>query len=159
MNDIKYVTGNILTPNTENDSVLVCHQVNCQGVMGSGLAKQVRQMHPKVYADYQEKCRQIKSGIGGLGDVQYCSVLHKAGYVIANIFGQDRYGRDKRYTDYDALRKAFSDIADVLPNWTVRIPHKMGCGLGGGDWTVVETIIRETLIAKGVSVEIWTYHA
>ena len=32
---------------------LICHQVNCQGVMGSGIAKQVREKYPKVYKEYK----------------------------------------------------------------------------------------------------------
>lgn len=155
MSAIKYITGNILTPNTTSQSVLVCHQVNCRGVMGAGLAKQVRQKYPGTYAAYKEKCAEIKQGRGGLGDVQFCDYLSQSGYILANIFGQDGYGRNKQYTDYAALRKAFAHIAHAFPNATIRIPYKMGCGLGGGEWSIVEQIIEETLVANGVSVEIW----
>lgn len=164
MAEMKLVLGDILEPNEDDKDVIVCHQVNCQGAMGAGLGKQVRQMHPSVYASYKEKCAQIKAGFGGLGDVQFCSALDEAGYIVANVFGQDRYGRwvDKhgnrvRYTDYAALRKAFTHIAQRFPTHTVRIPHFMGCGLGGGDWKTVKKIIEETLVANGVSVEIWQF--
>lgn len=155
MNTIQYITGDILTPNTSGKTVVVCHQVNCRGVMGAGLAKQVRQMYPGAYTAYKEKCVEIKQGRGGLGDVQFCAYLNQSGYILANIFGQDGYGRDKQYTDYAALCKAFTHIAQSFPNSTIRIPYKMGCGLGGGDWTVVEQIIKETLVANDISVEIW----
>lgn len=155
MSNLTYITGDILTPNKSDKRVVVCHQVNCRGVMGAGLARQVRQMHPYVYSLYRDKCHQIQSGNGGLGDVQFCSALERGGYVVANIFGQDGYGRDKQYTDYDALRKAFAHIVQTFPCDTIRIPYKMGCGLGGGEWTVVETIINETLVAAGFNVEIW----
>lgn len=155
MAEIKFVRGNVLSPNKENKCVVVCHQVNCKGVMGAGLAKQVRQMHPGVYAAYLDKCNQIQVGVGGVGDVQFCSALNKSGYIIANIFGQDDCGRNERYTDYDALRKAFTHIAQAFPNDTIRIPYKMGCGLGGGEWPVVLEIIEQTLVANNVHVEIW----
>lgn len=157
MNTIKYKTGDILTPNTTGREVVVCHQVNCRGVMGAGLAKQVRLMYPGAFAVYKEKCAEIKQGRGGLGDVQFCYYLSQSRYIIANIFGQDGYGRGRQYTDYAALRKAFAHIAHVFPNATIRIPYKMGCGLGGGDWSIVEQIIKETLIANNISVEIWQY--
>ena len=155
---MKTINGNILTSNhDENRGILICHQVNCRGVMGAGLAKQIRAKHPGVYNLYRDKCRQIACGIGGLGDVQFCSELASSGYIVANVFGQDRYGRDRRYTDYDALRKAFSHIAMSFPTYTIRIPYLMGCGLAGGDWNIVMNIIRETLVDKGIDVEIWKF--
>ena len=33
---------------------ILCHQVNCQGVMGAGLAKQIRSKYPEVYEQYKE---------------------------------------------------------------------------------------------------------
>ena len=152
---LKHVSGNILTPNLEDRGVIVCHQVNCMGVMGAGLALQVRTKHPEVFGLYRDKCRQIAAGIGGLGDVQFCSVLADAGYIVANIFGQDGYGRDKQYTDYAALKKAFQNIAMAFPMYIIRIPYLMGCGLAGGDWNTVYGIVEETLVTAGVDVEIW----
>lgn len=152
---MRFVNGNILTPNTEEHGVIVCHQVNCQGVMGAGLAKQIKIRFPRVFMCYREKCRHIKSGAGGVGDVQFCSVVDKAGYIIANIFGQEGYGQDKPYTDYASLHKAFNTIAKTFPSYTIRIPYLMGCGLGGGSWDTVYQIIQNTLVVSGVEVEIW----
>lgn len=156
---MKHVKGDILTVNDGDAVVIVCHQVNCIGVMGDGLAKQIKAEYPGVYRVYKEKCEAADSKAGLLGDVQYCSVLSDAGYIIANVFGQEGYGRDGRcYTDYNALRKAFSDIAEAFPKDIIRIPYMMGCGLGGGDWGTVQAIIQETLCDKGVDVEIWEYN-
>ena len=152
---MKTVMGDILTINTTDYPVLVCHQVNCQGVMGSGLAKQIKDRFPIVFQVYRDKCRLIHDHIGGLGDVQYCSVISEAGYIIANIFSQDSFGRDKQYTDYGAMRSEFQDIARGYRNYTVRIPYLIGCGLGGGDWNVVSQIIQEELIDRDIDVEIW----
>lgn len=43
--------------------IVICHQVNCQGVMGAGLAKQIRIRWPEVYVDYKKllKTRKHKS--------------------------------------------------------------------------------------------------
>lgn len=147
-----YVNGDILTPVMNDRPTIVCHQVNCKGVMGSGLAKQVREKFPGVYGSYKGRC---EAPYDNLGQVQICSVLSETGYLIANVFGQRNYGGALKNTDYRALRKAFSFIADAYPLYTIRIPYKMGCGLGGGDWAIVEEIILETLHDKGVNVEIW----
>ena len=148
---LTYVNGDILTPNNLDRVVFVCHQVNCKGVMGAGLAKQIKSKHPVVYKAYKEKC---DSGFAHLGDVQFVSRLSMTGYIVANIFGQDGYGREKCHTDYDALRTAFITIAEGAPNDIVRIPYKMGCGLGGGDWDTVLAMIEEILV-PAVDVEIW----
>lgn len=31
----------------DSDAKIICHQVNCQGVMGSGVAKEVRERYPR----------------------------------------------------------------------------------------------------------------
>lgn len=41
----------------DSDAKIICHQVNCQGVMGSGVAKEVRERYPKVYEQYHEFMR------------------------------------------------------------------------------------------------------
>ena len=149
-----YREGNVLAKNTTEQEVIVCHQVNCKGVMGAGLALQVKNLYPGVFDAYRDKCELIKEGIGGLGDVQFCSVLDEAGYIIANIFGQDGYGRYKQQTDYAALEKAFITIGNSFPNAIIRFPYEMGCGLGGGSWRVVSALIERHLTQRGVAVEI-----
>lgn len=149
-----YVNGDILSPvmDFEERPVIVCHQVNCKGVMGSGLAKQVRERFSWVYDVYKKRC---EAGLACLGQVQVCSVLLEAGYLIVNVFGQDGFGRGVCHTNYDALRRAFTYLSQGYSSYVFRIPYKMGCGLGGGDWEIVESIIKETLCDKGVEVEIW----
>ena len=49
---IHYVKGNLLDSNCD----YICHQVNCQGVMGSGIARQIRERWPEVYKDYYDHC-------------------------------------------------------------------------------------------------------
>ena len=154
VSEIKYVDGDILTSPSEDNagSVIICHQVNCKGVMGAGLAKQIRTRFPEVYYHYKESCDS--GGSSRLGEVQLVSCLAGAGYLVANIFGQDGYGRDKCYTDYEALRRAFRWLSSMT-GWTIRIPYNFGCGLGGGDWATVLNIIQTELADKGCKVEIW----
>lgn len=160
--NITYHQGDIFSPNTTGHELVVCHQVNCKGVMGAGLAKQIRGAFPQVYAQYKMACDRAAKSTDLLGTVLCCSVnFNGYDYTIANLFGQDGFGRDRQYTDYDALRKALSKVclmAKPLPAHTlttVRIPYKMGCGLGGGDWDIVIRLVIAELVAEGISVEIW----
>ncbi len=153
---MKEIRGDILTPVTDGTPTIVCHQVNCMGVMGAGLAKQIKDRFPDVFSIYKERCSICRQNPqANLGHVQFCVTPDGNGYIIANIFGQLYYGAGKRQTDYGALRDGLRRVSEAFPNSTIRIPYGMGCGLGGGDWNVVLSIIQCELASKGVNVELW----
>ena len=54
---VNYVKGNLL----DSDCDYICHQVNCQGVMGSGIARQIRERWPRVYDGYKNFCKYVGS--------------------------------------------------------------------------------------------------
>lgn len=160
---MRKVFGDILSYPDSDKEVIVCHQVNCRGVMGAGLALQIRMAFPDVFENYRRLCFLADKPHKMLGFVQFVPAIHhsESGDVtyfnVANVFSQNGYGVNGRYTDYDAMRAAFTRIAEQYPNATVRIPYRMGCGLGGGNWEIVEDIIRKTLEDRGIDVEIWVY--
>lgn len=129
---------------------IVVQSVNCQGVMGSGLAKAIRDKYPMVYDQYRA---EYELDFLHLGHTSYIEV--EPDKYVANICGQKYYGRNgKRYTDYDALRTGLEDVkmmAEAL-DVDVVIPYRIGCGLGGGDWDgvvlpMVEEVFKDGLIA------------
>lgn len=132
------IEGNIL----ECSENIIVHQTNCMGVMGSGLAKQVKAKYPEVFNAYYHFCKtNVVEDI--LGSALICEA--NDGKIIANVFGQNNYGTDKQYTDYDALRHGLEEVKSFAEerNLTVALPYKLGCGKGGGDWEVVSKIIEE----------------
>lgn len=147
----------------DSDADIVCHQVNCQGVMGSGVAKEVRERYPEVYFEYHNLCKTHKNYTAGLlGTAQIIPVyggrdrLGDKGLYIANCFGQDKYGYDgTQYTSVEALKDAFAKVADVAQafDFKVAMPYKIGCVRGGADWDTVKKIIESTF--NGVDVELW----
>lgn len=118
---------------------IILHSVNCKGVMGAGLAKQIREKYPNVYSTYCKHCHDAKEPLLG----SWLAVKANDGKWIINLFGQDGFGRDKRYTDYDALKKSMYGAKAALGDVPIAIPYKLGCGLGGGDWNIVYGIIEE----------------
>ena len=52
---IKHVKADIFT----TDCDIIVHQVNCYGVMGSGIAKQVKERYPDVYDIYKSLCNNV----------------------------------------------------------------------------------------------------
>lgn len=148
---VKEFDGNIL----DSGADIICHQVNCQGAMGAGLAKQIRHRWPMVYKHYKNFC-DINNPYDNLGNVQLVRVSDKQ--YIANIFGQLNYGRwNVRYTDYDALRKGFDYLAQLQnkKKFRVAIPYGIGCGLAGGDWSVVRSDIDSAFCGDYADCEIW----
>ncbi len=137
----------------ETDAKFVLHQVNCQGVMGAGIAKVVRSdIRGADYVDYQHICSFYKDK--ALGHVQIVPSKSTYRYYV-NCFAQDKYGRDRRYTDYEAFRKClqtFKMFANVSRLDKIAIPYGIGCGLAGGDWNVVYKIICEELGTYNVEI-------
>lgn len=119
---------------------IIVHQVNLQGVMNAGLAKQIRTKYPVVYQEYISK---IKGGDVILGDLQFVTV--SPSLRVVNMFSQDGYGGNKEHTNYLAMAWAFPIINEVakLSEEEVYLPYKLGCGLGGGNWTKVQYLIEK----------------
>lgn len=148
----KEVTGDILSPNSNpQEAVAVCHQVNCEGLMGAGLALQVRRLFPRAFDAYRNCCDEL--GRSCLGMTQCYVALEPYNYVLVNLFGQEGYGKYVQRTDYAAVEKALGSVNKMFRNCTVRIPYHMGCGLGGGDWNIVLSLVESTL--TDCHVQIW----
>ena len=147
-----YKTGNLLDAQT----TVIGHQVNCQGVMGSGVAKQIRDKWPLIFSNYQVKCQ---SPISPLGDVLIVKVSDNQ--YIANIFGQYNYGTNgERYTSYDALDIAFSRLKYTMVEnnfKSLAIPYKMSSDRGGADWDVVLALLNSAFKDTDITIEIWKY--
>ena len=140
----------------ESGADIICHQVNCQGVMGSGVAKQVREKFPNVYETYKELCSQDtpKNLLGIAQPVQANDKM-----IIVNIFAQENFGYDgKCYTDYNALRKGFETVRDNNKDDTIAIPKLMGCHRGGGSWDIVYKMIEEVFADSDCEVLICEYN-
>jgi len=137
---IKIVYGNLL----DTSAKYICHQVNCQGVMGSGVAKQIRDRHPVVFQKYKEVCDRYSDKRHKLMG-QICGVRIDENRAVINLFGQYEYGRaPKTYTDLPALKMACQEVANhVKPGDTIAMPYRIGCGLANGDWGQVLDMLTE----------------
>lgn len=135
---------------------IIVHGCNAQGVMGSGVAKAVRDKYPKAYSDYHSEYVK-KSNRLSMGQVIWTWIGWPRDLrVIGNAVTQEFYGRDgKRYVDYDAVRMAFVEVRRFLDSLAdeeilqgdgpyVAIP-RIGAGLGGGDWETIAEIISDAM--------------
>ena len=136
---VNYINGNLLDTNVN----FICHQVNCQGVMGSGIAKQIRERWPCVYDVYKMRAKPEELGKICLVNVQG----KKKVQIILNMFAQENYGNDgRRYTSYDAFWSCLHEIKKIVPKGdTIGFPEHIGCGLGGANWNIIRAMIEEVL--------------
>lgn len=134
---INVINGDIL----KSGSDIVIHQVNCLGVMGAGLAKQIREKYPEVFVAYNAHCHIHTDKSELMGTVLF--VECNDGTIIANIFGQMDYGRNGRKTDYRSLKRGLNTVRERAESegLSVAIPHRIGCGLAGGNWNIVYKMI------------------
>lgn len=138
---IKYVKGDLLNAK----QTIIVHQCNAQGVMGSGVAKAIRDKYPRVYEDYRCYFELIPKR-KRMGQVQFSNI---DGKTIANLIGQYHYlPRGLQHTDYEALKEGFTTIKLLLVDDVAM--SKIGCGLGGGDWNIVSSIINEVFDDRDV---------
>ena len=133
--------GNVLD---QRDTDFICHQVNCKGVMGAGLAKQIKHLlTPEQFAAYQKVCKE--KGDKMLGEIQM--LKSKDGRTIINAFGESIPTGTGCDTNYEALFKCAETIKYFAEEHRIdiAIPGFIGCGLAGGDWNFVYHVIFEKL--------------
>lgn len=140
----------------EVDVIAQC--CNCFCSMKSGIAPKIKARWPTVYS---ADCATKKGDENKLGTFSKATVFDNGrDLTVYNLYAQFGFwlrrdgGRD---LDYDALYDALNLMADdVVSNGgkTVGVPL-IGCGLAGGKWSVVEAMIEETLVAKGLEVFIY----
>ena len=163
---MKTIHGNILDQTTG----LIVHGVNCQGVMGGGIAAQIRAKYPQVYKDYRafyEKetvSPRFQTTAQLLGNVVYTRVSDEL--VIASAFTQDFFGASKNtvYVSYAAIAQCFYKIVMdhkvdqhffESPVQVIKFPM-IGAGLANGDWSTIQKIIeQQTSGVKDLETELY----
>lgn len=151
----------------------IAHGVNCQGVMGSGVARALFEKWPVVRSGYLEF--HEKKGNGFYEKPE--EFLGKNCYVyptkegtslnypirlkeIVNMHTQVEFGpADKQYVDYAAVLECFNSLANDLSKYerteAIAVP-KIGSGLAGGDWDVIKKIMVESTQKKNIDLVIYS---
>ncbi len=140
---IKYVKTSIF----DSPAQTLVNPVNCVGVMGAGLALEFKKRYPEMFDLYKFRCRTGHVAIGQLD-------LHEGkDKWILNFPTKYRYDDNSKYhylfAGLDAVNHTVKDYGIT----SIAFP-KLGCGLGGLDWTVVKAIMTEYLSALDIPVYI-----
>ena len=139
----KIVNGDIIEMAVEGKFDIIVHGCNCFNTMGSGIARQIKTVFPQAY---EIDCQSIRGSKDKLGSFTYATVhltnARKSKIIIANAYTQYNYGKGGLYVDYDAVENSMKLIDAYFPlKLSVAYP-KIGAGLAGGDWSIIDPILR-----------------
>jgi O-acetyl-ADP-ribose deacetylase (regulator of RNase III) len=120
----------ILTHNSE----YIVNPVNCVGVMGKGLALQVKLKYPNVFRVYKEACNKGLVKVGKM-------------LVVDNIINFPTKQDWRNPSKLEWIESGLKDLRQLIIDRNIQsisIP-KLGCGLGGLDWHDVKPLIDKYL--------------
>jgi O-acetyl-ADP-ribose deacetylase (regulator of RNase III) len=148
--EIQYVVGDATEPIGSGYKYIV-HVVNNVGAWGKGFTAALDAKWPLLGEDYRENWRLISwPGIQTLIGVAPDEI------AITSIMAQNglRSADNPQPVSYPALDEGLRFLADsILKDWdwrpsSVHMP-RIGCGLGGGQWSEVSAMIENRLCAEG----------
>lgn len=122
------------------DLTHIAHQANLYHTFGSGIAKEIKRRFPRAYEADLRTAFADKTKLGSWS-------FSLGSPTILNLYTQVGISHTDRTTSYDAMSCAFAELVKVLSlrqkAFPVKLgmPYKIGCGLAGGDWEVVNALL------------------
>ena len=141
------LTGNIFSSGAE----VVVITVNCEGVMGAGIALDAKNRWPEIYDLYSKRCELNNFHIG---DIMWTNSDSRK----VALFPSKKLWRAPSKLSYlsDGLDTLRTDI-DQLSITSIALPH-LGCNNGGLTWSEVKPLIVEKLSRiDELKVELWKF--
>ena len=145
---IDYIDGDLIKLAKEANFDVIVHGCNCHSTMGAGIAPQIKAKYPEAY---EADCKTTSGDITKLGTITHTVNTTP---IVVNIYSQfDTKGRrqGKIDLDYDALRSGLQEVKVKFSGKRIGMP-KIGAGLAGGDWDIIEGIIEEEMRGEYVTI-------
>ena len=159
---INYVKGDATKPQGDGPKLII-HCCNTIGAWGAGFVMAVSRRWRRPEASYYDWWHKVDGPLP-LGWIQPVKIVGEDLWVV-NMIGQEGVGMTCGCTGemqppirYEAIRTCLWKVAQYAKEKgaTIHAP-RFGAGLAGGDWTVIEKLIEEELIARDLSVTVYDY--
>ena len=160
---IQYITGDATQPEGA-DIKLIVHICNNVGKWGKGFVLAISKRWPEPEKIFKESFKNKQNA--ALGCAQFVEVSDNL--LVANVIGQDgivlrnenRSATNLPPVRYEAIREGLEKVAVYAISHvaSVHMP-RIGTGLAGGKWELIEPIIKEKLIERGISVTVYEYES
>ncbi len=155
MTKISYTTGDATSPQGSGRKIIV-HICNDIGGWGKGFVLALSKKWKAPEDSYRAWFRGETEIPFELGQVQFVKV--EDNILVANLLGQ----RDITSRNgippirYEAVRQCLEKVAGqaLSLNASVHMP-RIGCGLAGGKWEDIESIVNHALVSQGIEVTVY----
>lgn len=150
---ITYKKGDILKALEDNEIDVFAHGVNCSNGFGSGIAGQIAKKYPSIKEKFHSDSAHNFDTLG------FALPYFTDDGLIFNCYTQEEYGsKGIKYVSYDAIEESLRIVYGYckLRSLNLGLP-KIGCGLAGGNWNIVEAIINE--VFKDMEVTVYEYQS
>jgi O-acetyl-ADP-ribose deacetylase (regulator of RNase III) len=146
---IRYLIGDATAPDRRRPGV-IAHVCNDSGGWGKGFVLAISRRWPEPEAAYRTWARGGQDF--GLGMVQLVQVEDQL--CVANMVAQHGYvsRANPVAIRYDALAQCLSKLAGQIEQGTLIHMPRIGCGLAGGKWDLIEPLLDEYLAMAGLDV-------
>lgn len=136
---------------------IIAHVVNdrAQSWGGGGFSSAVSRRFPEARASYTAWTTEDRTRLR-LGNVHFA--VADDGTVIASMVAQRGYGEGRtQRLRYDSLGECLRKVAEEARTQgaSVHMP-RIGTGLAGGVWSVVEYLVRENVVGSGVGTVVYS---
>lgn len=151
---LQHAKGNLIDMAEAGMFDIIVHGCNCQNTMGSGIAKEIRERYPEVYAeDWRWGDREGRAVYSNPANTR--NTIWKLGnytvtnagptlseFKIVNAYTQLHYlPRGMDHFEYESFRLILRKLSVIYPDKHFGLPY-IGMGLAGGDETrIIKMII------------------
>lgn len=155
---LKYKVGDLIEAVKSGEVNVFAHGANCFCTMGSGIAPQIKSAFPNMYS------ADLATEKGDTSKLGTCTMAFmKEGKLVGfNLYSQYGYNRRRqglRDLDYNALYDSMVQMKGRLQyvsggsmaGYKIGFP-KIGAGLAGGDWNVIEAMIKSVFFDSDVTI-------
>lgn len=159
--EFKEIEGDLIKLSKEGKFDVITHGCNCRSTMGAGIAPQMA----KAFGCDKFEMELYGTDINKLGNIDYQRFVigektiwslenlknnrNEPELVVVNSYTQFNYGRNHSDGDeiplsYEALTLCMKKINETFKGKHIGLPL-IGCGLAGGDVSIVISIIKKEL--------------
>lgn len=157
MEPLRIIKGDATSPQASGPKI-IAHICNDLGGWGKGFVVAVSRRWPEPEREYRRWHRDRAGNDFGLGAVQLVSV--RPDTWVANMIGQHgmKQGSAGPPIRYNAVERCLATLAGHAARLgaSVHMP-RIGCGLAGGKWELIEPIVARTLSEHGIAVTVYDF--
>ncbi|WP_449400088.1 macro domain-containing protein [Chryseobacterium wanjuense] len=156
MKTIIYLKGDATNPQIEGNKI-IAHICNDIGGWGKGFVLAISSRWKMPENEYR-KWVQSRENFN-LGEIQMIKVDNDL--WVCNMIGQHKTINNSKGVPpirYKAVEKCLEKLADeaLQLNASIHMP-RIGCGLAGGKWEEIESIIEKTLLNDNLEIYVYEF--